>query len=247
MAVYRLTYHERTATACAYGSLGMSKEDIIAYADTVILEKATWDTPFGMYALFALNQPLVAKDTANPFKRFTKRKGGKTGTRFGAVFTWSDADPCYQDEVMLKGWADGVGGWKLALYLQADDDGMHPFMGFDKGQEFALAMVELAEDNTVIDQVKRDKVEKGPRKQNLSNFAAMLCRTPEFYVWLKQERNFTFPAGDEAKPEDCVRNWMCTVCEISSRAELDRSPPAIKAFHSKIREPYAVWRHNQPQ
>ncbi len=220
----------------------MSKENIIAYADTVTLEKATWDTPFGMYALFSLSQPLVARETANPFKRFTKRRKGRTGTRFSAVFTSSIGTIVYNDEVMLKGWADGTSGWKLALYLNCDDDGMHPFMSCDKGAEFGLAMVELDDDNTVIDQVKRDKAEKGPRKQNLSNYAAMLCRTPKFWTWLISKGTFAVP---EKVDESIVKHWMCGVLEMDSRSELDTDEYLAKAFHERIREPYRVWSANQ--
>jgi hypothetical protein len=215
------------------------KNDIIAYADNVTLEKATWDTAFGMYAIFQLNQPVIAQQIANPFKKFTKRRKNRTGTRFSAVFTLSEDDTIYSDDVMLKGWSDGTNGWKLTLYVNADDDGLHPFMRFEKGQEFGLAMVELDDDETVIDQVKREKVEKGPHKQKLSNFAALLCRTPEFYHWLAQTHGVVFCEGDDREAE--TTDWMYMWLGIKSRSELDSDAAVADQFHADIRRPYAKW------
>ena len=218
----------------------MTKTDnIVAFKGNVTLDKAIWDNIWGMYATFDLEQAPQDKNNANPFKKFTKMKKGKVGTRFGAVFTFADESTAYQDEVMLKGWNDGTTGWRVTLWMNADSHGLHPFMSLDKGQELALVMAELDDDNEVIDQVQRERVTeaKQHRKQGLSNYAALLCRTPEFWKYLRH-LNVEFPEGPM---EPIAKDWVCQTLDINSRAMLDSDPAAIANFHEQIRKPYSEW------
>lgn len=225
-------------------------DNIIAYKGSVELEKATWDTDWGMYVQFTLDQAPQDKLNANPFKRYTKMRKGKVGTRFALVLVSSRNDPeslpTYDDDGMLKGWSDGTTGWKVTFWVNADPvDGSHPFMEFGKGEKFALAAVELQDDETPVDQVKREKLERKPHKQTLSNFAAMLCREPNFWAYLRSigveyDSNgpFIHPKFDGNNP---ATEWMRTKLGISSRSALDTEPLAAAAFHRDIRLPYADW------
>lgn len=215
---------------------------IVIFAGDVSLEKAVWDNVWGMYILLKLSQLPEDKGHPNPFKKFTKRKKGKVGTRFGAVFTLSDGSTFYQDEVMLKNWADGSTGWTLHLWVNSNDAGVHPFMDAENKSVFALAMVELDDDNTVIDQVKRDRVESAPkkmaRKRTLSNYAAMLCREPMFMRYLGD----AYGLGSEpAFANEVATNWMREFLKIKSRSELDTDTLAAARFHKQIRWPYRNW------
>jgi len=220
--------------------------EIVAYAGEVTLEKAIWDTVWGQYIQVRLEQRPHEKTTANPFKKFTKMRKGKVGTRFGAVFTCADGSTFYQDEVMLKHWGDGTTGWTLHLWINSDDEtGRHPFMSCDAGDVFALAMVELADDNTAIDQVKRERVEKGPKTRHemkLSNYAAMLCRLEAFWDYL-DEHHHKF--DDERKlgleNEAAAAKVMRDFLGIESRSELDTDAAVADHFHADIRRPYAKW------
>ena len=221
--------------------------NIIAFKGNVTLDKAIWDNIWGMYATFDLEQAPQDKNNANPFKKFTKMKKGKVGTRFGAVFTFADESTAYQDEVMLKGWNDGTTGWRVTLWMNADSHGLHPFMSLDKGQELALVMAELDDDNEVIDQVQRERVTeaKKHRKQGLSNYAALLCRTPEFWLYLRNEVKLDAMWTDTEYPpqnaEEISAEWICSELCIDSRSELDRNHDAADGFHKHIRGPYAEW------
>ena len=219
----------------------MSKlENLVAYKGDIVLEKAVWDNVSGMTVLFQLEQRPHELTAANPFKKFTKMRGGKVGTRFNAVITDSDGGHIYHDELMLKGWNDGTNGWKVTFWLEGTDGlvSVHPFMEYEKGQEFAMAVVELDDDNEAIDQVKREKVTK-PRKQGLSNYAAMLCRTDNFHRWMEEAHGVKVFGLDNA--DLIAKSWMCRELNIESRAELDSSRAAEAAFHTNIRKPYADW------
>jgi len=219
----------------------MKTEGLVAYRGMVTLEKAVQDNVWGNYAQFKMSQELSETGKANPMKRFTKMRKGKVGTRFEATFCLLDGSTYYSDEVMLKSWADGATGWTLHLWVSADNCGLHPFMGVDNKTEFALAMVELDDDNSVIDQEKRDRVENVPkaaRKRTLSNYAAMLCREPMFMRYLGD----TYGIGSEpAFTDEVATNWMREFLKIKSRAELDTDTYAANRFHKQIRGPYRKW------
>jgi len=217
------------------------KTGIVVFAGEVTLEKAIHDNLWGMYIFLKLAQLPENIGHPNPFKKFTKRKKGKVGTRFGAVFTSSDGGIFYNDEVMLKNWADGASGWTLHLWVNPEPDGMHPFMNVDNKSSFALAMVELDDDNTAIDQDKREIVENAPkaaRKRTLSNYAAMLCREPMFMRYLGD----TYGICCEPKfTDEVATNWMRNFLNIHSRAELDTDAMSAEKFHTRIRHPYKKW------
>lgn len=218
-------------------------ENLIAYKGAVALEKAQWDNIAGMTVVFSLEQRPHELTAANPFKKFTKMRKGRVGTRFGCVLVdCQDVERVvYDDEMMLKGWTDGTNGWKVTFWIQCPEFGVHPFMDYAKDDAFGFCAVEIEDDEVVVDQVKRDKVTT-PRKQGLSNYAALLCRTPEFWEWLAIERGYDmggeYPAPDV---EERAKKWMLSKLGISSRAALDSEPLAIAAFHRDIREPYAEW------
>lgn len=215
---------------------------IIAYSsDNITLEKATWDTVFGMFAEFRLDQT-GNTSVANPFKRFTKGRKGKVGTRFGAVFTCADGTNLYEDEVMLKGWSDGTAGWKVTFWVESDDAGFHPFMNCSKGDAFAVALVELNDDNTAVDQDKKARLEdakRGRKSPRLSNYAAQLCREPLFISYIG-DRCGEQPSS-EAHAEEFAGEWMRRTLKIGSRADLDTDREAATRFHKHVREPYNKW------
>ena len=61
---------------------------IVAFAGEVTLEKVIWDNVWGQYIFLKLEQQKETK-LANPFKKFTKMRANKVGTRFHAVFSLS--------------------------------------------------------------------------------------------------------------------------------------------------------------
>lgn len=206
---------------------------IVAFKGIMTLEKAVWDNVFGMYVQFKMGE----LTGPNPFKKFTSMKKGRVGTRFDAVFnSCKNAATVYEDEAMLKGWTDGTTGSKVTFWI-APGTSFHPFMERENGEEFAVVMVELDDDQEPIDQVKREKLSK-PRKQHLSNYAAQLCRDSNFHDWLASTQDW--PRGGTSYQEQ-AKQWMYKACMISSRAELDSDPMAAERFHQTVRGPFAEW------
>lgn len=222
----------------------MTASNLIAFKGCMTLDKAVWDNIWGMYVSFDLEQRPHEKLQANPFKKFTKMRKGKVGTRFDAIIMDADGDTIYEDELMLKGWNDGTTGWKVTFWLSGDIT--HPFIVHDKGTQFELVTVELDDDNTAIDQVKRERVTSAVvhRKQGLSNFAAMLCRTPEFWQWLTAVHGVSFEEGN-GPGNNPATEWMRKTLNIQSRAELDTNNAVAGQFHRDIRRPYAEWNESR--
>ncbi len=218
----------------------MKTENLIAYKGDITLEKAVWDNVSGMTVLFQLEQRPHELTAANPFKKFTKMRSGRVGTRFSAIIV-NEGGWNYTDDMMLKGWNDGTAGWKVTFWLAGDE--RHPFMDFDKGSEFAMVVVELDDDETPIDQVKRDRVTTPRRKApGLSNYAALLCRTETFWDYLDEKyESFDIDRKSGMTNEEAAKHMMCAILNVGSRAELDSDRDVAALFHEKIRGPYAEW------
>jgi hypothetical protein len=218
----------------------MNTLDIVAYKGDVELEESRWCNAWGMTVKVKLEQRPHELNAANPFKKYSRMRKNRVGTRFQAVFAAGEDDISYNDEVMLKGWSDGTTGWKLTLWIHANDDGLHPFMDSQKGTTYGLVMVELDDDNVAINQKKRDRVEaaKDARKHGyrLSSYAAMLCREPQFMQWLN-----TGPHDEIFESEEQVATWMRNLLSIESRADLDHSEAKAQMFHEEVRKPYSKW------
>lgn len=69
--------------------------------------------------------------------------------------------------------------------------------------------------------------------QRLSTYAALRCKDPEFWKFLR--------VPDEATAAHSVR----AICGIKSRSELDSNPEAAKRFHQFVRLAYQEFTHNQ--
>lgn len=212
----------------------MKIKDIIAFSGILELELATWDSTWGNYARFKIQLEPQHATGVNPFKKFTGMRKGRVGSRFKAVLTVNGGDTVLDDEVMLKGWSDGTSGCKVTFWF-ADAD--HPLRLYSAGALFAVVLVELDDDEEPINQVKRDRLTK--RGPTISNYAAQLCRTPEFQLWVFEQAD-VLPMNEEPAIGFC-KEWMCSYLGIDSRAELDADSGLALRFHQTIREPYAAW------
>lgn len=215
----------------------MNVDEITAYAGGLGMELATWDTDWGMYVRFQIPQAPEDVGRSNPFKRYTKARKDKVGTRFHAIIEYAD-DIIYDDEVMLKGWGDGINGWKVTLWILGYAE--HPFMKYEKGDGFSAVLVELQDDNTPVNQVKKDRLTRAEarKKYPLAMLAGQLCKNPKFGSFLKYKYGVS-PMGDVT--EDMAAKFIKQKCMIDSRRELDESPVAADIFHSAIRQPFVEY------
>lgn len=218
------------------------KMNMVAYHAVTTMHQAAWGDEAGSTVTFRLPMQTMG-DSRNPFSSFTKRRKGRSGTRFFMAVTTSESVPVsiYNDEVMLAGWNDSQQHGHTVKFWLCNDKMGHPFEGLSRKQELALALTELDDDNEPIDQQMRDRVEKqhDTGRQKLSNVAAMLGRTPEFWEWASSTDLVMQP--DKVRDEELAKLWIYQAMGIESRAELDRDPQLAQQFKLKILEPYQKW------
>ena len=212
------------------------------------MARADWGDENGSTVTFKL--PMAhSEDVRNPFHAFTKRRKGKSGTRFMMACQTASEDvrhALYEDEAMLAGWNDSQqNGHTVKLWLCNDGMG-HPFEGVSRTQALVVSLTELDDDNTVVDPKMRDRVEKqiDTGRQKLSNVAALLCRTEEFWDFCTEDNvqsGSPLLMGNKVTSEDDAKQWMYLQLGIRSRAELDTAQQAAQLFHDKIRKPYEEW------
>jgi hypothetical protein len=222
----------------------MSK-NLVAWQGEVALKKAQWDSANGHTVQFALPDPEGA-DKANPFKRFTKMRKNKVGTRFEAVIFDTSPEPAcvYNDGAMLKGWTDSNTGQTVSFWL-ANVDGMeHPLSGYREGDTFAVALVEMSDEDAPIDQQKRERGEavaeelsgKKRHGQLPSQGCALVCGNPDFWGYLNEILEPDAPIKSAAHAAVAVRELL----GIESRRELDQSKDVEDQWH-KIRRAFVEW------
>jgi hypothetical protein len=210
------------------------------------MDNAAWGDEAGSTVTFKLPMSTVLggshAEKRNPFHQYTKRRKGRSGTRFYMAVTTSESAPkmIYKDEAMLAGWNDSQQKGHTVKFWLCNDGMGHPFEGVSRTTELALAIAELDDDNEPIDQKMRDRVEKQHNTgvQKPSNVAAMLCRTATFWEFTQGIPLAIHPGATD---DDSAKQWIYQELGIESRAELDNNAQLEQQFELKIRQPYQVW------
>ncbi|SHE99459.1 hypothetical protein SAMN02745148_01545 [Modicisalibacter ilicicola DSM 19980] len=84
-----------------------------------------------------------------------------------------------------------------------------------------------------------------PKGGPLARQAAMLCQDRRFQLYLDRRRRYKLGMTESALPdgthnEQDARDWLCQVCGIESRAELDHNSHAAGMFRT-IRHRFNRW------
>jgi hypothetical protein len=225
-----------------------------AHQGSLELLDARWDLGSGRTAKFRIvenGQRLIE----HPFAKFVMRRGGRVGTRFQAAFIRvGDGTPWWRGETMLAGGGNPLQAGMWVKFWFPDDDLDHPFSGCmarkkdEPGDLFDVVFVEIDDDESVIDEKERANAEKGQREQRLAQYAALLGTNELFLQWLSETVLMPDNKTREKewwRAEDHIARWIRWICQIESRAELDRNAEAAQRFHDRVREPYRKWSHTK--
>lgn len=221
----------------------MSK-NLVAWKGEVTLKRAQWDSANGHTVQFNLPDP-GGDDKANPFKRFTKMRKNKVGTRFEAVIFDTAPEPAcaYNDGAMLKGWTDSNTGQTVSFWLANVEGVEHPLAGYREGDAFVIALVELSDEDEPIDQDKRERAEQVQekldkprrREQLVSQGCALVCNNPDFWRYLEE-----LVGGPPVTSAESAATIMRELLGIQSRRELDQSPE-LAAKWDRVRHAFVEW------
>lgn len=149
--------------------------------------------------------------------------------------------PTFQDEVQLAGWSEThTGGAKVTFWLP-DAAALDVFRtltsrkGNTAGHRFACVLVEIGDDEQTVQPEPEETKGRG-KLGDLCWRAVQWCSDAEFYDWINSTTHngilwhVTAPEG--------AKEFICELCEVRTRKELDTNPAAGEKFNRLIRGPY---------
>lgn len=231
---------------------GESVKHLVAWRGRLELVDAYWSLKTGRGVQFNIIQEEGEPLRLHPFAGFVKRRGNRMGTRFHLVAIHPGSPlPIYEGQVMLMAGSSPLGKPMTVEFWLEEDSDRHPFEGCHPrtkdtdGQDFEAVFVELAPDETPVNQTQRNLLENAtkPKPHGNSRYAARLCGNELFHMYLAETQAVE---GKQMPPEywanpSIAAIWMRSICEVDSRAEFDADPSAAARFHDLVRRPYAEW------
>lgn len=176
----------------------------------------------------------------NPFHQHQRRRGGRMGALFRAVFVdHLTQQITYDDTVQLAAWTTSNSGHSVKFWLD-ELASTHPFAGFIKrtakqpGSMFTMVLAEIPEDPVA------DTEEDGPKRRRLSAQAHLIVTSALFVQYLTERPPRVLPIAGDPTPES-VRAWVKRRLGIESLSDLDHLEDRAEAFHRYIRRPFLEW------
>jgi hypothetical protein len=191
----------------------------------------------GRTVVFNLILTSAQQRMANPFSVATRRRAKKAGTRFRLSLVASNGpfkqgEQDWMDEVMLLAWADSPTRSTVTFLLPDDTSLPHPFMHCSKTDRWMAIFVELADDDTVVDQKAVAAAESRKGKQSLSQAAHVLLGNKEFQNWLIEHYGDLPDAAEQKMGTITPEKVLKYRCGIESKSELDTSETAAYTFRN---------------
>jgi hypothetical protein len=149
--------------------------------------------------------------------------------------------PTFTGEMQLAGWSEShTSGCKVTFWLSSPEE-LEAFRaltvrkGNTAGHRFMAALVEIGDDEKPVQEPPKEPIGDACRR------AVMWCKDPQFWRWIELN---DFVIGQKIASEEQARQFVCQMCEVESRRELDTNPEANKAWHRLIYEPYRIYLEN---
>jgi len=141
--------------------------------------------------------------------------------------------PSFQGEVQFRRYSDtSTQGQQIVLTLQ-DREALQAFIGLE-GKRFMAVLVQIGDDEQPIPP-NSTELKQREHLGDLCWRAVQWCRDPEFWSWVNQANP---EIGYLCDTEDMAKDYICTLCGIESRKELDTNQEAATKFHKLIRGPF---------
>lgn len=154
----------------------------------------------------------------------------------------AEPTPTFAGEVQFRRYSDtSTQGTQIVLALP-DREALQSFIGLE-GKRFMAVLVQIGDDEQPVAgnpvTTNAGIPASGKPRQPLGDLcwrAVQWCKEPEFIAWI----NSTTHNGVmwHVKSEDDARAFVCEICGVSSRKELDTNPAARSLFNGCIRGPY---------
>lgn len=216
---------------------------LIAFEGQVKLAKWADSSSGGPKVTFAL----LDKDALTPFDKTTKRRGRKSGQRFLLILADSTGQPMPEapDECVLLGasWTHTQGATVVFAFDSAEY--WRHFTTADQSEnptQFHLTLVEMQDDETPVDQVSQDTLEKATKRKGgpKSKHVAQVMQSPDFRSFVGKRLEMPESRWDMVTP-DMADKWVKQVVGIASKADLDHEPAAWERYEKLVRRPFITW------
>lgn len=81
--------------------------------------------------------------------------------------------------------------------------------------------------------------------RELCIMACVFCRDPLFQKWAAMQMPVPIWQDGARCGDRDAKAFVLTVCEVSTRNDLDRDQAAAKRFHDLVRTPFLAWKDKQ--
>lgn len=153
--------------------------------------------------------------------------------------------PTFSGEVQFRRYSDtSTQGVQIVLALH-DRESMKPFIG-KEGKRFMAVLVEIGDDEQPMSGKEIAKPKEREQLGELCYRAVLLCNDPEFQEWIEVvfdkfmdgngEGGDLTPAG--YTKQTWARQAILTMCEASSRKQLDTNHRCGSLFRQLISRPW---------
>lgn len=199
---------------------------------------------------FKIKLRLESRAELDHFDKTMKRSKKRGGQRYHCIF-YEGIDGQAEAQFCGRGWAETQGA-HIALHIP-DLDAQLWFRGYKTrdqgekeiaGQQFSLILMEIDDNEQIIDQTGREKVEiqlGGPK----SKAVARLIRDRDFNEWLRGKSVWAIqvPAGAD---DNVIDRFVKKICGIKSKVEFDHgNTTAWALWERQFHTPFIQWLKNK--
>ncbi len=143
------------------------------------------------------------------------------------------------EEAQLADYGESAAGGPYIKLRMPDPDSLAVFRGKDRatktkqGTRYIVMMIEVQDDETPVNQQRRQAMEEGMKGGVLSRHAGALCNDANFVRFLNEHHGANVPWD-----KDTAKMFIYRVCRIRSRRELDHNEEAAQRYKSFVQAPF---------
>ena len=220
----------------------MQRARHIAFEGAVQLQRWEDSSTSGPKARFSLHD----RDALGPFEKATKRRGKRAGQRYRLIVCNALGEHLVTTECFLAGaqWAHGPGA-SITLAFESIDFWRRYSTGDHAegaGTQFMFTMVELQDDETPVDQVRQEAMEKAtkPKGGPKSKHVAQRNQSKDFQAFVAYRLGMPRDRWHLCGADSCDK-WVKQMTGVTSKIEFDHNPEAWTRYERLVHAPFMSW------
>lgn len=216
---------------------------LVAFEGQVRLAKWSDSSSGGPKVTFSL----LDRDALMPFEKATKRRGKRSGQRYLLILADSNGEPMPDapEDCFLLGaqWTHTAGASVTFTFESVEY--WRRFTSGDQGSDgaqFHLTLVEIQCDETPVDQVSQDTLEKATKRKGgpRSKHVAQRCQALDFRTFVGKRIELP-PDRWEMTTADMADKWVKQMCGVASKVDFDYDPDAWMRYEKLVNRPFLTW------